>query len=312
MAGLLSLPRTTPVLIRRVAFHNPASSGPAALQHAIQALTSTSNASRTITLNRSKSSAILSYCYSTSSKPSALTNSPAHAFTAPVTPDCSNETLASAARSFATTASMDPHEVDKESKEGLNDWKLRPPYNMHEHNDNFNARYDAACHCGKVEYQLSRQEPLDSKLCHCTTCQTQHAAPFQWAAIFHKDDISFKNGHHNLEWYDPSTKSTEHRLPCKVRCSYCHSPIMDEGRNMILLFPSLIKFQSQQEKENFAPRCHMFYGQRCIDIPDGLPKWTGLNKDSDLIEDSPPEQVKELVRQREKERKERFEKGQNE
>jgi hypothetical protein len=80
------------------------------------------------------------------------------------------------------------------------------------------------------------------------------AAPFQWAAIFHKEDINFKNGHHNLEWYDPSSKSTEHQLPCKVRCSYCHSPIMDEGRNMILLFPSLIKFKSQQDKENFAPR----------------------------------------------------------
>jgi hypothetical protein len=29
---------------------------------------------------------------------------------------------------------------------------------------------------------------------------------------------------------------------------------MDEGRNMILLFPSLIKFKSQQDKDNFAPR----------------------------------------------------------
>lgn len=64
-------------------------------------------------------------------------------------------------------------------------------------------------------------------------------------------------------------------------------------------------------KTDFNARCHMFYGQRCIDIPDGLPKWTGLNKDSDLIEDSPPEQIKELARQREKERAERFEKGEN-
>ena len=29
---------------------------------------------------------------------------------------------------------------------------------------------------------------------------------------------------------------------------------MDEGRNMILLFPSLIKFKSDQEKRNFASR----------------------------------------------------------
>ena len=61
--------------------------------------------------------------------------------------------------------------------------------------------------------------------------------------------------------------------------------------------------------DSSAARLHMFYGQRCIDVPDGLPKWTGLNKESDLIEDSPPEQVKEQLRQREREREERSEKG---
>jgi hypothetical protein len=58
-------------------------------------------------------------------------------------------------------------------------------------------------------------------------------------------------------------------------------------------------------------RCHMFYGQRVMDIPDGLPKWSGLNNDSDLIEDSPPEQVREFERKREKEREEKFKKGEN-
>merc|ERR1711981_601257 len=151
-----------------------------------------------------------------------------------------------------TNNKMDQDVARKQSVDGKNNWKTRPPYSIHD--KDFNALYEASCHCGKVQYQLSRQEPLDSKLCHCTTCQTQHAAPFQWAAIFHKDDISFKEGHHNLEWYDPSKKSIEHKLPCKVRCSYCHSPIMDEGRNMILLFPSLIHFPDNKTKLNFKPR----------------------------------------------------------
>lgn len=55
----------------------------------------------------------------------------------------------------------------------------------------------------------------------------------------------------------------------------------------------------------------MFYNQRVMDIPDGLPKWTGLNNDSDLIEDSPPEMVKEYYRKKEQEREERFKKGEN-
>ena len=41
----------------------------------------------------------------------------------------------------------------------------------------------------------------------------------------------------------------------------------------------------------------MFYSRRVVDIPDGKPKWTGLNEKSDLIEDSPPD----LKRKREAE-----------
>lgn len=52
-------------------------------------------------------------------------------------------------------------------------------------------------------------------------------------------------------------------------------------------------------------RLHMFYGQRVMDIPDGLPKWSGLNDESDLIEDSPPEQIREQERKREEHRAKR-------
>lgn len=79
-------------------------------------------------------------------------------------------------------------------------------------------------------------------------------APFQWAAIFHKEDINFTQGHHDLGWYESSEKTTIHKLPCKVSCAYCRTPIMDEGRNMILLFPTLINFKSPEDRKNFEPR----------------------------------------------------------
>lgn len=71
---------------------------------------------------------------------------------------------------------MDEAQLDKVKQEtpSTGQWKFRPPYRMHEPNEHFKALYEASCHCGKVKYQLSREEPLDSKLCHCTTCQTQH------------------------------------------------------------------------------------------------------------------------------------------
>jgi len=202
---------------------------------------------------------------------------------------------------------MDHAKNGNGATDGEDGWNTRAPYSIHEDNTKFKAIYEASCHCERVKYQLSRKAPLNSKLCHCTTCQSQHAAPFQWAAIFHKEDINFSHGHHDLEWYDPSSKSIEHKLPCKVRCNFCHSPIMDEGKNMILLFPSLIHFKNDEEKLNFKPRCHMFYGQRVIDIPDGLPKWTGLDETSNLMEDSPPELIKEIERKRWKEQEEKKE-----
>jgi hypothetical protein len=55
----------------------------------------------------------------------------------------------------------------------------------------------------------------------------------------------------------------------------------------------------------------MFYSQRVMDIPDGLPKWTGLNNSSDLIEDSPPELVRETERKKEEERQKKFDAGEN-
>lgn len=66
-----------------------------------------------------------------------------------------------------------------------------------------------------------------------------------------------------------------------------------------------------EEHADKRDRLHMFYSQRVMDIPDGLPKWSGINEDSDLIEDSPPEQVKEFERKREEKRAEKFKKGEN-
>lgn len=71
-----------------------------------------------------------------------------------------------------------------------------------------------------------------------------------------------------------------------------------------------LQFKNEQEKANFKPRLHMFYSERVMDIPDGLPKWSGINngENSELIEDSPPDEIKTLERKRSREAKERTEK----
>jgi len=62
---------------------------------------------------------------------------------------------------------------------------------------------------------------------------------------------------------------------------------MDEGRNMILLFPTLIKgINEGGAREAFKPTCHMFYTQRVVDFTDdGIVKWQGLDNMSNLVDD---------------------------
>ncbi|KAJ9603031.1 hypothetical protein H2200_012326 [Cladophialophora chaetospira] len=181
------------------------------------------------------------------------------------------------------------HQAGNSTDRDIDQWKHKEPYKVHdtERNDNFDVKWEGSCHCGKVTYQLSRDKPLAAKYCHCTTCQRLHGAPFQWAAIFHKSDINFTNGVHELGWYDPTNKDTSHHLPCKVSCAYCRAPIMDEGRNMILLFPPLVKdINTKKAREAFRPTCHMFYPQRVAEFKgDGIVKWKGLDNASDLLDD---------------------------
>lgn len=54
------------------------------------------------------------------------------------------------------------------------EWKHREPYRIHDPAENFEVKWEGECHCGRVQYQLSREKPLAAKYCHCTTCQRLH------------------------------------------------------------------------------------------------------------------------------------------
>ncbi|KAI5460892.1 Mss4-like protein [Mariannaea sp. PMI_226] len=168
-------------------------------------------------------------------------------------------------------------------------WKCRPPYQKPDtrspERETFERKIEGSCHCGKVKYWLSRDIPLSSKYCHCRDCRVLHGAPFQWAAIFFKADVAFENGTEGLRFYRSTSQSLEHELPCKVSCDACGSLIMDEGRNMALIFPTLLKLDREKLAQDFEAQCHIFYQERVMDIRDGKPKWSGLDQKSELLDE---------------------------
>lgn len=138
-------------------------------------------------------------------------------------------------------------------------WKHRPPYQIQDLNEFGEIKWRAHCECGKVKYSLKRDQPLNAKFCHCRGCQVMHGAPFQWCSIFHKEDVRFDEGASNLTFYSATHRTREYETPTKVYCSFCRTPIMDEGRNVCLLFPQLIEFrgspdEQRKQQEIFKPK----------------------------------------------------------
>jgi hypothetical protein len=65
--------------------------------------------------------------------------------------------------------------------------------------------------------------------------------------------MQFTHGVAGLRFYSSGSRTAEHALPCKVSCEHCGAPVMDEGRNMVLVFPELIEF-GKGGRERFAAR----------------------------------------------------------
>lgn len=78
-------------------------------------------------------------------------------------------------RSFTSTMSSSPtNDSGVTSSTGKEVWKENHPYRTPTQDADFSAKWKGACYCGKVQYELSREEPMSSKYCHCKDCQRLH------------------------------------------------------------------------------------------------------------------------------------------
>ncbi|PSR72929.1 hypothetical protein PHLCEN_2v11166 [Hermanssonia centrifuga] len=99
-----------------------------------------------------------------------------------------------------------------------------------------------------------------------------------------------KNVDDSLHFFSTEKKKGEHCVPCKVSCNVCRAPIFDEGRNAVLAYPGSFKFKDHKVPMDFQPTAHIFYAQRVMDVPDGIPKWSAHKGESELIEEMSEDQ----------------------
>lgn len=120
----------------------------------------------------------------------------------------------------------------------------------------------AHCACGAVAAELTG-EPILQCYCHCTDCRGWLGAPVHAATGWPKDQVRFTKGANDVITYKRTDHS--HRKSCK-KC----------GGAVLVEHPSLGAVDvlaSNIEGFAFKPAFHIFYGERMIDIKDGLPKF---------------------------------------
>lgn len=164
---------------------------------------------------------------------------------------------------------------------GEQDYMHKPPYEWR--SDQFVPKYRSKCWCGYVEFEF-HGDPLDAKHCHCRQCQRLHGAPFQWAVLFPKTSCRMvQNKENALHFFSTETIDDTHHVPCKVSCNRCRAPLFDEGRNMIMAYPSSFLFEDGKIPLKFQPSAHIFYESRVMNVRDGVPKWSGHKGESELM-----------------------------
>ncbi|KAM5538482.1 hypothetical protein V8D89_007815 [Ganoderma adspersum] len=157
----------------------------------------------------------------------------------------------------------------------------KPPYSWN--SIQFKRKHHLRCWCGNIEFEF-HGDPVDAKYCHCKQCQHLHGAPFQWAVIFPKTSVRMiSNKYDSLRFFSTKRSQSVHDVPCKVSCNVCRSPLFDEGRNTVLAYPSAFEFPGSKVPASFRPTAHIFYSQRVMDIPDGVPKWSRHKNESALL-----------------------------
>ncbi|KAI0710083.1 Mss4-like protein [Earliella scabrosa] len=165
------------------------------------------------------------------------------------------------------------------------DFMNKPPYHWKSEGNLFKPKYYSQCWCGNIAFEF-HGDPVDAKHCHCKQCQHLHGAPFQWAVIFPKTSVRMvKNEGDSLHFFSTQQRKGIHDVPCKVSCNQCRSSVFDEGRNTVLAYPSSFKFKDGKVPREFQPTAHIFYRERVMEVPDGVPKWSGHKGQSELMPD---------------------------
>ncbi len=124
-----------------------------------------------------------------------------------------------------------------------------------------------ACYCGEVSVEAIGL-PLVDGYCHCSHCRSFHAAPFVAWRGWREENVTIAG---DIAVTDRAEQSK--RISCK-RCGGIVANRKPQA-GMIMLYPPILTSPGTR----FSGGLHLFYGERVMDVADGLPKFLDAPSD---------------------------------
>lgn len=129
------------------------------------------------------------------------------------------------------------------------------------------AKHKTTCACGRLELELAGA-PVLQCYCHCTDCRSWLNAPVHGAAVWPKAAVTIVKGADDLLVYKRTEKSW------RTSCKACGGAVFVDHPKIGVIDVLATNIRNFK----FAPAFHIYYGERLIDLKDGLPKYVKTPK----------------------------------
>ena len=122
-----------------------------------------------------------------------------------------------------------------------------------------------SCFCGAVTVEVTG-EPEVMGYCHCSDCSSWAGAPINAFSLWSPDSVKITGGEDKLGSF-ARTEASHRRF-----CTQCGGHVLSEHPEMGLTDVYLNVVPGKAH----VGTLHVFYGEKTMSVPDGLPKFKDL------------------------------------
>lgn len=140
------------------------------------------------------------------------------------------------------------------------------------------ASYSSGCFCGAVKVEI-QGEPAVQAFCHCGSCRGWLGAPLHAAALWPTPSVNVVAGADKLAVYKKTEASHRHF------CTVCGGPVLVRHPTLGMTDVPAGTIAGLA----YHPALHVNYGERVMDVRDGLPKFKDFPKEFGGSGESLPE-----------------------